>query len=121
MLNIRRVYVTTLTGIVLAGIMFAVAQFLSDLNLTETAIILTGPILIGFICGISALRLPWWLHGIIIGIIAGMPTALNIVLLKPFSCTKWEHLLLGLLLMAIMGFIIELWATVVFRMKHLPR
>ncbi len=121
MLSVRRVIVATVIGIVLAGIMFAVTRILSDLSLTEAAIILAGPVLIGFICGISALRMPWWLHGIILGVIAGTPTSLTIASLKPWNYTRWEHLLLSFLLMAICGFIIELWTTAVFRMKHLPR
>ncbi len=83
MLTVKRVVITTVCGIVFGLVCLGLAT--SDPNAAEplsTGIkwsILISRIMLGFMLGISALRLSWWLHGIVIGIIASIPMAVPII------------------------------------------
>jgi hypothetical protein len=68
--------------------------------------------LIGFAIGISALRIGWWLHGIIFGLVFSLPMGLN-----GFYVPGQEmFIFLGTVIMGIIyGFLIELFTTVIFK------
>ncbi len=69
--------------------------------------------LLGFGIGISKLRLKWWLHGMILGIVFSIPMAIS-TLSTPDS--QRISIFIGTIIMgAIYGLIIELVATVIFK------
>jgi hypothetical protein len=66
--------------------------------------------LMGFMIGISALKLKWWLHGIVLGVIGSLPMAVAV----------WgdTQIMIGTLFMGIVyGFLIELITTLLFKAK----
>lgn len=112
MISKKRILIATLCG-VLAGIVcwvlassegptpwyFAVATILSRT-------------LIGFAIGISALRIKWWLHGIVMGFLFSLPMALQ----GFYVPGREAFIFAGTIVMGIIyGFFIELFTTVVFK------
>jgi hypothetical protein len=68
--------------------------------------------LLGFTIGISGLRLHWALHGILLGIIVGLPWSVGIFFGKA-GATAWMYFLFG----AVWGLLIEVITSVVCRFK----
>jgi hypothetical protein len=101
MLKTKRVIIPTIVGLIL-GLLFCLI-FKPGLDFWK--IFLTGGLL-GFVIGISALRMAWWIHGIIMGIVVSLPMA--VVMGK-----WWLILIVGL----IVGFLIELITAVIFRVQ----
>lgn len=83
MLTTKRVLIATVCGFVFGLVCMYLAS--TNPNATEplsTAMkwtIILSRTLMGFMIGISALRLAWWLHGIVIGIIASLPMAAGVL------------------------------------------
>jgi hypothetical protein len=70
--------------------------------------------LIGFVIGISVLRIKWWLHGILMGAVPSIPMGLGGFMVPG----KEMFILFGSIIMGIIyGFLIELLVTVVFKAK----
>lgn len=74
--------------------------------------ILVNRTLIGFVIGVSTLRLSWPVHGIVIGLVAGLPFALGCLLEPGGEATTIGALILG----AVYGFLIELLHLLVIAM-----
>ena len=64
----------------------------------------------GFTIGVSALRLGWWLHGIVIGIIASIPMAFSVL-------DKTDILISTIIMKLIYGFLTELITSILFKAK----
>jgi len=64
----------------------------------------------GFTIGVSALRLGWWLHGIVIGIIASIPMAFSVL-------DKTDILISTIIMGLIYGFLTELITSILFKAK----
>ncbi|HCX73908.1 MAG TPA: hypothetical protein DHM37_09340 [Candidatus Cloacimonas sp.] len=99
MLKTNRVIIATIVGLIL-GLLFSLI-FKPALGFWK--IFLTAGLL-GFVLGISALRISWWLHGIIMGVVVTLPMA--VVMAKG---------VLALIVGLIIGFLIELITAVIFR------
>ena len=70
--------------------------------------------LIGFAIGISVLRIKWWFHGILMGLILSIPMGLGGFMVPG----KEMFILVSSVAMGIIyGFLIELFTTVVFKAK----
>lgn len=114
MLSIKRVVIATICGIIFGFICLGFAM--SDPN---SAAALTAPIklniilsrtLLGFMLGISALRLKWWLHGIILGFISSIPMAVAVM--------DRSEIMIGTVVMGmIYGLLTELVTTILFKAK----
>jgi len=73
-------------------------------------LIVTSRTLMGFTIGISALRLVWWQHGLLIGLIAGIPMALPVM--------SDIRIMLGTIVLGMVyGFLTELITSIIFRAK----
>ncbi len=82
-------------------------------NMVKWQIVL-GRTMLGFVIGISAIRLNWWLHGIILGFIMSIPMAIPV----------WDNskIAIGTVVMGmIYGVLTELVTTVVFKAKAAGR
>lgn len=88
-----------------------------DITTTEFLYIMVNRTLIGFVIGISALRLPWAWHGIVMGLIVGLPFAAG-CLLEPDNV---ETAIAALILGAVYGFLIELFTSVVLGARGAAR
>ena len=113
MTSAKRVIIATITGLVCGFICMTLAS--SDpsqpITLGLKLSILFSRGLTGFMIGISALKLKWWLHGIILGIVGSIPMA--------FPIMDDPGIMIGTFIMGIIyGFIIELVTSVLFKAKQ---
>lgn len=67
----------------------------------------------GFAIGISRLKISWWLHGMILGFIFGLPLSFQVL---SYSAYVFFVLLAASI---VYGFMIELITSIVFRAKQL--
>ncbi len=114
MLTSKRVIIATVLGIIFGLVCMFLAKSNPDpanpLGPEILWSIVAGRALMGFMIGISALKLQWWLHGIIIGFIASIPMAIPII--------DDIQIFIGTFVMGmIYGFLIELITSVLFKAK----
>ena len=114
MLTAKRVIIATICGLIFGFVCMAMAS--SNPNSSETLttsiklIIIFSRCLMGFTIGVSALRISWWLHGMIIGVIASFPMA--------FSVLDKIDILIGTIVMGLIyGFLTELVTSILFKAK----
>lgn len=115
MLTTKRVVIATIVGF-LCGL-FCLYLATSNPNSTQpfsTIVklsIVISRTMLGFTIGISAIRLKWWLHGIVLGVVTSIPMAVSIV-------DKGVYIVIGTVVLgAIYGFLVELITTVLFKAK----
>jgi len=115
MLSAKRVIIATICGLLFGFVCLGLAS--SNPNpaqqLTSSAklLIVISRTMLGFTIGISALRLQWWMHGIVIGIIASIPMAIPV----------WGNnsVFIGTFVMGIIyGVLTELITSVIFKAKQ---
>lgn len=115
----KRIIVATLFGVVAGCLCASIASagHLLKLSTLTLAFTLLNRTVMGFVIGISALKLRWAWHGIVLGLVVG-------------SIFSWFLLMNGmapgtaLLTMignAVWGLMIEFFTTVVFRQPAFPR
>ncbi|MBD3386994.1 hypothetical protein GF407_18970 [candidate division KSB1 bacterium] len=111
MLSAKRVIITTLCGVLFGFVCLGLATMdpgAEPLSGSIKVSIVLGRIMLGFMLGISALRLSWWLHGIVIGIIASIPMAVPIV-------PDWNIAISTVVMGIIYGFLTELITSKLFK------
>jgi hypothetical protein len=117
-MTFKRFYIATLMGVLAGVVCVLLASSEGPLPMKLVASIFTGRVLIGFVIGISALKLPWALHGIGMGLVVGIPGALGAMMSATPEFGKWEMLAMSLVMGMIYGFVIELVTTVIFKAKQ---
>jgi hypothetical protein len=75
MLNSKRLIVAVASGFVMGLACYVGGLLLFHLSFTpaEIANIFVNRMLIGFVIGISALRMSWYTHGMVVGLVVGLP------------------------------------------------
>ena len=114
MLTAKRVLIATICGFIFGLVCMCFASCNPDpaepITVYIKWTIILSRTLMGFTIGISAIRLSWWLHGAVIGLIGSIPMALPI-LDKP-------EIAVGTIVMGVVyGFLIELIASKFFKSK----
>ena len=111
-MNTKRLAVATASGVLMGVICYLGGRFgLKDQITTPMlAYILVNRTLIGFVIGLSSLRMRWALHGAMMGVLVGLPFAVGCLLEPENVATAIAALILG----AVYGFLIELLTSVVF-------
>jgi len=114
MLTSKRVLIATICGFIFGIVCMLLASSNPDateqLSTSLKLTIVFGRTLMGFTIGISALRLSWWLHGIVIGIVTSIPMALPIM--------DRVDIMIGTFVMGIIyGVLTELITSIVFKAK----
>jgi len=114
MLDKKRILIASAFGVITGVVCYLGGRFgLKDqISPLMLVYILVNRTLIGFVIGVSTLRLSWPVHGIVIGLAAGLPFALGCLLEPGGEATMIAALILG----AVYGFVIELFTSVVFRL-----
>jgi len=83
MLTFKRVFLATLCGLVFGLICMGLASSnpntVSPITSTTKWLIILSRTMMGFMIGISALRMKWWLHGVMLGLISSIPMALPVL------------------------------------------
>ncbi len=112
MLNIKRLIIATFFGIVFGFVCWILSSSGGPQPWYNTLAIILGRTLIGFGIGISALKIKWWLHGIIIGFLFSLPPAFYAF----YVPGREIFIFLGTIIMGVIyGFLIELLTTLVFK------
>ena len=115
MLSGKRLVLTTILGFIagLVSLWWMHAASAMALVPAEVAGVILGRTILGFAIGLSAWRINWVLHGILLGIFFSLPQAF-------FSAWNgqsfWAWLISGL----VIGFLIELLSTPIFHARRPP-
>jgi len=114
MLTTKRVLIATICGFIFG--LFCMFLASSNPNATEPMtsttkwLIIISRTMLGFTIGISAIRLNWWLHGMVLGAIASIPMAIPVL--------DRMDIAIGSMVMGIIyGFLTELITSVLFKAK----
>ncbi len=114
MLYQKRVVCATIWGIILGVISWALAMIGGAVPASGIMTIILSYIVMGFMIGISAWRIKWWLHGFSMGLIISFPLSFGSV----WAGRGWgAGFVLTIIMGIIFGFLIELLTTVVFKAK----
>jgi len=113
MIQAKRIIIATVFGIIAGFICFIGALLLGlSIDVLRFTVIIINRTLIGFVIGISGLRMNWLAHGILIGEIVGLPFFL-------YDITMGVDLIIviGVLFInALFGIMIEFFTSIVFKL-----
>ncbi len=114
MLKAKRVIIATLCGVLFGFVCMGLASSNPDQMNPLTAmtkwLIVLSRTMMGFMIGISALRLRWWLHGMVLGFVASIPMAIPVM--------DRLSIAIGTVVMGIIyGFLTELITSVLLKAK----
>lgn len=114
MVSVKRVLVATLCGLFFGLVCMGLASSNPDatqsLAMTVKLNIVLSRTLMGFMIGISALKITWWLHGILMGFISSIPMAIAVM--------DQMEIMIGTVVMGmIYGFLTELITTILLKSK----
>ena len=112
MLTTKRVLIATLSGFIfgIVCMLFASSDPAQTLPTATKWTIVFSRTLMGFTIGISALKMAWWLHGGLIGMIGSIPMI--------FPVMDRPEIMIGTVVMGIIyGVLTELITTVIFKAK----
>ena len=115
MLNPRRLIVAVAFGFVM-GIMCyvgAMVSFGKTFDTPQVINIFLNRMLIGFVIGISVLKISWYLHGLLIGFIVGLPFLMTVIILG----NTLPIIAAVFILNPIFGFTIEFFTSKVFKLN----
>lgn len=114
----KRLYIACLMGVLAGVICCWMSSSAGPMSLKLLANIFTGRLLIGFVIGISAWKMAWWLHGIVIGLIVSIPAGFGAMMGATPEFGKYELLVWTIMMGIIYGFVIELVTSVVFKARQ---
>lgn len=117
-MSFKRFYLACLMGI-LAGVVCVLLSTSGGQAMDKKIIasIFSSRVLIGFVIGISALKIGWALHGLLMGLVVSIPMGFNAMLGANAQYGKWEMLAMFIVMGMVYGFFIELITSVVFKAK----
>lgn len=112
MVSAKRVVIATIFGFITGILCYLGGKYglKAEMNILELFMILFHRGLLGFVIGISALRIHWALHGILIGLIVGLPG-------YPIIFSEGGFIAYSVM-GVIWGFVIEFFTSVVFKAKQ---
>jgi hypothetical protein len=115
MLTAKRIIIATICGLLFGFVCLGLASSnpnpTQQLTSSTKLLIVISRTMLGFTIGISALRFKWWMHGIVIGIIASIPMAIPV-----FGNSS---IFIGTFIMGIIyGVLTELVTSVIFKAKQ---
>ena len=116
----KRVVIVTALGLVFGVLNWFLATSAAPKPLPRSGIatIILGRAVLGFVIGNSAWRMSWWLHGLLLGFIVSLPAAFAVLLMStPLGMSPDVATVLVLVLGLVIGFLIELLTSVVFRAR----
>ncbi len=115
-MSFKRFIIALLMG-VLAGLACILISGGFQQSLRVLATIFTSRLLIGFVIGISGLKIGWALHGLLMGLVVSIPSGFAASISPPPEFGKWEMLAMWIVAGAIYGLIIELVTSLIFKAK----
>lgn len=118
MVELRRIIIASSFGFI-AGIICFLGTFLLNIKVDflRFLFIIVNRALIGFVIGISGLKFKWSIHGLILGLIIGLPFFLFDIIMGVEL-----YVIIGLpFLNALFGLMIEFFTSVVFKAPIEPK
>ena len=114
MLNTKRLVIATVFGCIFGFVCWGFSSSGGPQPWYFALSTILGRTLIGFAIGMSAIKMAWWSHGIVMGFIFSLPMAFY----GFYVPDQAMMIFLGTLVMGIVyGFLIELFTTVVFKAR----
>jgi hypothetical protein len=113
----KRITIATIFGILCGIVCWLLSSSGGKLPWALSLSIVTGRTLIGVAIGISALKIKWWLHGPIMGLVFSIPMGFSSMMAAGVKFTPNMLFIMTVVMGIIYGFIIELFTTVVFKAK----
>lgn len=113
MFNSKRLYIAVALGFVMGLGCWVSAVILHDVKFTQAEIvnIFVNRMLMGFVIGISILKMSWYSHGLLIGFIVGLP-----FLMYDYMSGKEMAVVIGVAVVnPLYGLAIEFFTTKVFK------
>ncbi len=114
MVGVKRVLIATICGLFFGLVCMGLASSNPDatqsLSMTVKLNIILSRTLMGFMIGISALKITWWLHGIVMGFISSIPMAIAVM-------DKMEIMVGTIVMGMIYGFLTELITSILLKSK----
>ena len=108
----KRVVSTTVWGVIFGFILWALLTTSGKVTLSGAVSIILYQALMGFVIGISAWKISWWLHGLLIGLFFSLPLAFGSLWIG----MGWGRgFVLTLVIGIVFGFLIEILTTLVFK------
>lgn len=116
MVSKKRIIIATICGFI-AGL-FCVSGGILMFSMTfaplELVYVISSRILIGFVIGISSLKLPWLYHGLLIGFIIGFPFPIYDLIIGQKPVIAFAAFIMS----SVFGVMIEFFTTVVFKAER---
>jgi len=113
MVSHKRIALATLFGFLSGILCYLGGRTVGiDISLGGFLMLLSHRTLLGFVIGISSLRWHWALHGIVLGLIVGIPDVHFFNMVRG-ELSNGLYFLFG----AVWGLLIELFTSVVFKAK----
>jgi hypothetical protein len=114
MIHPRRIVIATLFGLISGALCYTGGRFILGIDIlpSTTFLIFTHRSLLGFVLGISALRWHWAVHGIVIGLVVGVPEN-HFVYMLDGEITGAAYFFAG----PVYGLVIEFFTSVVFKAR----
>ncbi len=116
MVSGKRILIATILGLIFGVISYLLAKPYAPAGGIPTSgvlAIIMGRGVMGFAIGVSACRMRWWLHGILMGFIFSLPGAFGAVWLGFGQAILVRSLITGI----VYGFLVELITAVVFKAR----
>ena len=116
MFNSKRLTVAVVFGFLMGLSCYMSAAIIFDMTFdtAETINIFVNRMLIGFVIGISILKMNWYSHGLLIGLIVGLP-----FLLYDYITGKDILIIIGVaILNPVYGLLIEFFTSKVFKLER---
>lgn len=113
MTSAKRVSVATVLGLIFGIIAWLIARTGIHLPWSEAVTMILSRTVLGFAIGVSAWRLSWWANGLLFGLIFGLPVDFGAV----WAGKGWHGFVAALIAGLIIGFLVELFTSVVFHAK----
>ena len=110
----KRISIATLFGFLSGIFCYLLGRYWLgiDISLSSFFMLLAHRTMLGFVLGISALKWNWALHGILIGLIVGIPDIHFFYMIRG-GINSGVYFLFG----AIWGLMIEFFTSIVFKAK----
>ncbi len=118
MTSAKRIIIATLMGAVSGIICCLFASSGGEMPFALLASIFTGRMLIGFVIGISAMKMHWAIHGPLMGLIVSIPGGFGSMLGGNPPMTGPTLLIATVVMGMIYGFLIELVTSVLFKARQ---
>ncbi len=116
MVTTKRLLIATVLGLLFGVVEWVIARLSATAPVPWSGVctIILGRTVLGFAIGVSALRMTWWLNGLVFGFIFSLPQAFGAL----WVGMKWTPGFVAVLVSGlIIGFLIELITSAGFKAR----